>query len=82
MTKSLATEWSKYGLRFNAVSPGPIPTKGAWGRLFSGEMGDVAEKMKELNPEGRSGTPEEVANLVAFISSDHMSFMNGVVHFY
>ncbi|EFO85681.1 hypothetical protein CRE_01945 [Caenorhabditis remanei] len=79
MTKSLSTEWSKYGLRFNAVSPGPIPTKGAWGRLFAGEMADCEENMKERNPEGRVGTVEEVANLVAFVSSDHMSFLNGTI---
>ncbi|ULU04561.1 hypothetical protein L5515_013515 [Caenorhabditis briggsae] len=79
MTKSLATEWSKYGLRFNAVSPGPIPTKGAFGRLFTGEMGDAEDLIRTRNPAGRSGTPEEVANLVAFVSSDHMSFLNGVI---
>ncbi|EGT59609.1 hypothetical protein CAEBREN_04911 [Caenorhabditis brenneri] len=79
LTKSLATEWSKYGMRFNAVSPGPIPTKGAFGRLFAGEAADAIEAIGRMNPAGRTGTPEEVANLVAFISSDHMSFLNGVI---
>uniref|UniRef100_A0A1I7V117 2,4-dienoyl-CoA reductase n=1 Tax=Caenorhabditis tropicalis TaxID=1561998 RepID=A0A1I7V117_9PELO len=79
MTKSLATEWSKYGLRFNAVSPGPIPTKGAFGRLFSEEIPDAIEVIKQKNPEGRHGVPEEVANLVAFVSSDYMTFLNGVI---
>ena len=34
MTKSLAAEWGKYGIRLNAIAPGPFPTKGAWDRLF------------------------------------------------
>ncbi|CAI2340275.1 unnamed protein product [Caenorhabditis sp. 36 PRJEB53466] len=64
MTKSLAVEWAKHGLRFNAVSPGSVPTKGAYGRL------------REFRWDG---SPEEVANLVAFISSDYMSWMNGAI---
>ena len=38
MTRSLAVEWSKYGMRFNAIAPGPFPTKGAWDRLLPGPL--------------------------------------------
>jgi hypothetical protein len=41
MTRSLAVEWGKYGIRSNAIAPGPFPTKGAWDRLLPG---DLAEK--------------------------------------
>ena len=37
MTKSLAAEWGKYGIRLNAIAPGPFPTKGAWERLSPGQ---------------------------------------------
>jgi len=33
MTRSLAVEWSKYGIRLNAIAPGPFPTEGAWSRI-------------------------------------------------
>ena len=38
MTRSLAVEWSKYGMRFNAIAPGPFPTKGAWDRYFQDQL--------------------------------------------
>ena len=48
MTRSLAVEWAKYGMRFNAIAPGPFPTKGAWDRLLPGnlkEQFDLAKKV-------------------------------------
>ncbi len=46
MTRSLAVEWGKYGIRHNAIAPGPFPTKGAWGRLLPS---DLAEKFDFKN---------------------------------
>ena len=69
MTRSLAVEWGKYGIRTNAIAPGPFPTKGAWDRLLPG---DLAEKFDFKNrvPLKRVGDNQELANLAAFLISD------------
>lgn len=69
MTRSLAVEWGKYGIRHNAIAPGPFPTKGAWDRLLPG---DLAEKFDFKNrvPLKRVGDHQELANLAAFLVSD------------
>uniref|UniRef100_A0A8R1E454 Uncharacterized protein n=1 Tax=Caenorhabditis japonica TaxID=281687 RepID=A0A8R1E454_CAEJA len=79
MTKALASEWAKHGLRFNAIAPGPIPTEGAFGRLFAGSLKDSNDVMKVGVPVGRLGQPEEIANLVSFMCSDYMSWLNGAI---
>ncbi|RYF25883.1 MAG: SDR family oxidoreductase [Flavobacteriales bacterium] len=78
MTRSLAVEWGKYGIRSNAIAPGPFPTKGAWDRLLPG---DLAEKFDFKNrvPLKRVGDNQELANLAAFLISDFSSYINGEV---
>ena len=78
MTRSLAVEWGKYGIRSNAIAPGPFPTKGAWDRLLPG---DLAEKFDFKNrvPLKRVGENQELANLAAFLISDFSSYINGEV---
>lgn len=78
MTRSLAVEWGKYGIRTNAIAPGPFPTKGAWDRLLPG---DLAEKFdfKTRVPLKRVGDNQELANLAAFLISDFSSYINGEV---
>jgi NAD(P)-dependent dehydrogenase (short-subunit alcohol dehydrogenase family) len=78
MTRSLAVEWGKYGIRTNAIAPGPFPTKGAWDRLLPG---DLAEKFDFKNrvPLKRVGDNQELANLAAFLISDFSSYINGEV---
>lgn len=78
MTRSLAVEWGKYGIRSNAIAPGPFPTKGAWDRLLPG---DLAEKFdfKKRVPLKRVGENQELANLAAFLVSDFSGYINGEV---
>lgn len=78
MTRSLAVEWAKYGIRFHAISPGPIPTKGAWERLLPGNLASKIDLAKH-NPLGRVGKHEELGNLASYLVSDFAEFMNGEV---
>lgn len=65
MTKSLAVEWAKYGIRLNAVGPGEIPTEGMSKRLNPGE--EPGARSRERNPMGRPGEMRELANLATFL---------------
>ncbi len=74
MTKSLAVEWGKYGIRLNAIAPGPFPTEGATKRLRPGGRFDEEVNM---NPMGRVGRMEELQNLAAFLMADGCEWLTG-----
>ena len=78
MTRSLAVEWAKYGIRPVAIAPGPFPTKGAWSRLAPPGLG-IEKKMKARIPLKRLGEHSELANLASFLVSDMASYINGEV---
>lgn len=78
MTRSLAVEWGKYGIRNNAIAPGPFPTKGAWDRLLPGDMAKKFD-FKNRVPLKRVGDHQELANLAAFLMSDFSGYINGEV---
>jgi NAD(P)-dependent dehydrogenase (short-subunit alcohol dehydrogenase family) len=75
MTLVMATELGGQGIRVNAVAPGPIDTPLA--RAVHTQ--DVRRQWNERVPQGRYGTPEEVADAICFLISDQASYINGQI---
>jgi len=77
MTMSLAVEWARYGIRLNAVAPGPIPTEYAWEMLNPTDKSAVGATQVDQIPMGRTGTVRELANLTMFLLSDACDYLTG-----
>lgn len=77
MTMSLAVEWAKYGIRLNAIAPGPIPTDYAWEMLNPTEKSSAGATQFDQVPAGRPGTIEELAQLTIFLLSDACDYLTG-----
>lgn len=76
--KGVAVEQAHYGVRANAVCPGPIDT--AWTHKETGPMSSKNERdLIQSTPLGRRGTPEEVANVYLFLASDEASYVTGAM---
>lgn len=76
MTQSLAVEWGRYGIRLNAIAPGPFPTEGAWARLNPGD-GSGGAGVGAGNPMGRVGRMEELCNLAVFLVAPGADYLTG-----
>ncbi|MBL6750044.1 MAG: SDR family oxidoreductase [Nevskia sp.] len=77
MTMSLAVEWARYGIRLNAVAPGPFPTEYAWKMLSPTAESNVGATSSTDVPMGRYGRMEELSNLMAFLLSDGCDYLTG-----
>ena len=75
LTKELAVEWAKYGIRVVGVAPGWVATKRVIELTKKGIVNE--EVVKTLTPMGRMAAPEEVAKLMVFLASDDASFITG-----
>ena len=74
MTKSLAVEWGKHGIRLNAIAPGPFPTEGATKRLRPGSSFGESTR---ANPMRRVGEMSELQNLATFLMADGCEWLSG-----
>ena len=90
LTKTLALEWAPYGVRMNAVAPGPIPTEGVRKAFTPPPSADgvtdvfgvekaLESYAQKMIPLGRTGTPEEVAHAVEFLASESAGYITGHV---
>jgi 3-oxoacyl-[acyl-carrier protein] reductase len=75
LTKALAVEWGKYGIRVVAVAPGYVATERVIDLIRRGIVNEA--ELKRRTPLGRLAKPEEVAKLVAYLASDDASYVNG-----
>lgn len=75
MMRSLAVEWAVYGIRLNAVAPGPFPTEGAFSRLLPGS--EMERQARRRIPSRRFGEHPELTNLVAYLMSDASPYLSG-----
>ena len=77
LTRSLAVEWGRFGIRLNGIAPGPIPTEGAFSRLLPDPK--LIEMQTKKIPAGRTGDPGELAELAAYLVSDAADWMRGEI---
>ncbi|MGY2905363.1 SDR family NAD(P)-dependent oxidoreductase [Bradyrhizobium sp. URHC0002] len=73
LTKAWAAEYGPKGVRINAVSPGPTRTEG------TAAMGEALQQLAAQAPAGRPAAPEEIAEVIVFLSTDSASFVHGAI---
>jgi len=76
LTRQLAVEWGRHGIRSNAIAPGPIEDTEGMSRLVPAE---VKEKLRRGIPLGRFGRIHDIEQAAVFLCSDAASFINGAI---
>jgi peroxisomal 2,4-dienoyl-CoA reductase len=76
LTRNLAVEWGRHGIRVNAIAPGPIEDTEGMKRLVPEA---VKEKLRKNVPLGRFGRIKDIENAAVFLCSDAASYINGAV---
>src|SRR5690349_10612506 len=77
LTRTLAVEWARHGIRVNAISPGPVDTPETRERLWPAE--EIRERILRRIPLHRFGTEEEIAHACSYLVSDYASYVTGDV---
>jgi len=78
LTRQLAYDWGKAGIRVNAVAPTVTMTGDRIQSLWDNKSEEEKKKVLSNIPLGRLGTPEEVASVVVFLASDESSYITGI----
>ena len=76
LTRNLAVEWGRYGIRANAIAPGPIEDTEGMKRLVPEP---IKEKLRQRVPLGRFGLIKDIEAAAVFLCSDAASYINGAV---
>jgi NAD(P)-dependent dehydrogenase (short-subunit alcohol dehydrogenase family) len=77
LTRALAIDHVGDGIRVNAVAPGTVDSP--WVRRLVDDAGESLDALRARQPMGRLGTPDEIAEAVAYLASDHAGFVTGSV---
>ena len=77
MTRTLAVEWAPYGIRVNAIAPGPVQTENAARNLWP--TPEEEERLRKRVPLGRFGTVQEIAQAASYLVSDYAGYVTGEV---
>jgi NAD(P)-dependent dehydrogenase (short-subunit alcohol dehydrogenase family) len=77
LTRTLAVEWARYGIRVNAIAPGPIDTEETRSRLWPTE--EMRDQLLRRIPLGRFGREDEIAHACAYLVSDFAAYITGEV---
>src|SRR4029079_14412874 len=75
MSKTLAVEWAKYGIRVNTIAPGPFASEGTNANLWPSDQ--IQDAVAKGIPLGRCGTPQEMANAICYLASDYAAYITG-----